>query len=496
MSIWQAHASRKLTGEALTTQLGLPSSQAQLTVIAIDPGATLGPHANRAGKTGGPSLALSAPLGAQVWAVGHDADSGAPLIPLNGGKLAEQLRSSQAHAASWVQKASISKAGLMTVGEHARDSKSWSLAAVIVKPGVINARRAQLSAHGSGTEPLPSNNVSALLSADDSSTQRTFTYNAAGDRTAVTANGATVNLGYDQANRLTNMTGGISYSYDGDGLRTSKTVAGTTTQFAWDESGTLPLLLQDGSTYYIYGPDGQPIEQITGSTPTYLLADQQGSTRLLTDTGGNVVGTYSYDPWGNVTSHTGSATTNLQYDEQYTDAETGYQYLRARYYDPTTGQFLTRDPLAALTRSAYGYTADDPLDAVDPTGLDYWSGVNDLANATAGAAAACLVEAPPIGFGLGIVSIGLNGAVALHEVSEGYTAQAFIDVAGISPATSVGEAVGGAILSSAARAFVNTVQQQTGMQEEPIAPGLEQYSVPVGDGLNVFDERGFFGVSQ
>ena len=43
--------------------------------------------------------------------------------------------------------------------------------------------------------------------------------------------------------------------------------------------------------------------------------------------------------------------------------------MAARYYDPTTAQFLTRDPLAAVTRSAYGYAAGDPLDTSDPTGL-------------------------------------------------------------------------------------------------------------------------------
>jgi hypothetical protein len=39
------------------------------------------------------------------------------------------------------------------------------------------------------------------------------------------------------------------------------------------------------------------------------------------------------------------------------------------FYDPTTGQFLTRDPLDALTRSAYGYVYDNPLNDTDPTGL-------------------------------------------------------------------------------------------------------------------------------
>jgi RHS repeat-associated protein len=54
---------------------------------------------------------------------------------------------------------------------------------------------------------------------------------------------------------------------------------------------------------------------------------------------------------------------------QYTDAESRFVYWRARYYDPTTGQFLTRDPLVALTWSAYGHVGGIPLNATDPLGL-------------------------------------------------------------------------------------------------------------------------------
>jgi len=51
------------------------------------------------------------------------------------------------------------------------------------------------------------------------------------------------------------------------------------------------------------------------------------------------------------------------------DAETGFQCLRARYYDPATGQFLTRDPIEAITREPYGYVGGNPLNATDPSGL-------------------------------------------------------------------------------------------------------------------------------
>ncbi|MHB8660151.1 MAG: RHS repeat-associated core domain-containing protein [Solirubrobacteraceae bacterium] len=50
------------------------------------------------------------------------------------------------------------------------------------------------------------------------------------------------------------------------------------------------------------------------------------------------------------------------------DPETGLQYLRARYYDPQTGQFLTRDPIEAQTRQPYSYANDNPVNNTDPTG--------------------------------------------------------------------------------------------------------------------------------
>jgi RHS repeat-associated protein len=54
---------------------------------------------------------------------------------------------------------------------------------------------------------------------------------------------------------------------------------------------------------------------------------------------------------------------------EYTDP-TGLIYLRARYYDPATGQFVTADPMVDTTRQPYAYAAGDPVNAVDPTGAD------------------------------------------------------------------------------------------------------------------------------
>ncbi|HXB65969.1 MAG TPA: RHS repeat-associated core domain-containing protein, partial [Solirubrobacteraceae bacterium] len=104
------------------------------------------------------------------------------------------------------------------------------------------------------------------------------------------------------------------------------------------------------------------VEQInnTTSTVTYLHHDQAGSTRLLTGSTGTVTGKCSYAAYGTPTCE-GATTTPLGYDDQYTSSDTGLIYMRARTYDPSTAQFLTRDPWVALTGEPYSYVGDNPL---------------------------------------------------------------------------------------------------------------------------------------
>ena len=198
----------------------------------------------------------------------------------------------------------------------------------------------------------------------------TYTYGTEGERTKSVTGPTTTSYGYDQAGRLTTYGNGAAnttYAYDGDGLRTKKTVGSTVTTFTWDGSAT-PDLLSDGTTSYLYGPGGIPVEQVGTSATQWYFHDQLGSTRALTDSTGTVTGTYGYTTYGAVSAHTGTATP-LQYAGQYTDVESGLIYLRARSYDPATAQFLTVDPAVDATRSAYGYAADSPLNGMDPTGL-------------------------------------------------------------------------------------------------------------------------------
>ncbi len=201
-----------------------------------------------------------------------------------------------------------------------------------------------------------------------------YTFDQLGERTKAEPEGGTATTyGYDQAGNLTTVTksGSIedTYAYDGTGLRMSQKISGTTTHMAWDTSGGLPLLLYDGTNYYLYGPEGLPIEQINGSTPTYLHHDQQGSTRILTNSSGEAKGKYTYTPYGAVETHEGSASTPLGYDGQYRNESTGLIYLRARVYDPTTAQFMGVDQIVSATEAPYFYAGDDPVNERDPSGL-------------------------------------------------------------------------------------------------------------------------------
>jgi RHS repeat-associated protein len=160
-----------------------------------------------------------------------------------------------------------------------------------------------------------------------------------------------------------------TYTYNADGLRVSKTTAGTTTQFVYDTTQPTPQVLEDPANAYIYGPTGSAVEQVSsGGTPTYYITDQLGSTRALISSAATVVGTFTYGPTGTLMSSTGTLTSPLGFAGGYTDAETGFEYLVNRYYDPASDQFLSVDPLEASTQAPYYYANDNPTNAKDPSG--------------------------------------------------------------------------------------------------------------------------------
>jgi RHS repeat-associated protein len=87
---------------------------------------------------------------------------------------------------------------------------------------------------------------------------------------------------------------------------------------------------------------------------------------------GTVTSAQKPDPFGAIQQESGSPFPS-GFAGQQTDPETGLQYLRARYYDPSNGRFLSQDPLAGLlpnplSQHRYVYGLDNPLTFGDPTG--------------------------------------------------------------------------------------------------------------------------------
>ncbi|NEM91391.1 RHS repeat-associated core domain-containing protein [Galbitalea soli] len=276
-----------------------------------------------------------------------------------------------------------------------------------------------------------------------------YTTNADGQRTSKTPSGSTAtNYAWNGAGELDNISGAVtaSYVYNGDGLRTSKTVGSTTTSFTWSPAGTVPEMLTDGTLDYIYGPSGAPIEQTAtaGASPDWYFNDAQGSTAELVDSTGAAVAHYSYSVAGAVTSNTGTTSTPLQFNGQYTDTESGLIYLRARYYDPATTLFLSVDPLVGATHAAFVYGMNNPLDVFDPLGLWGWGDTLAVVGIVG------LVVA-----GVALTATGV-GAIGDAGVAVG-VAELGADIGADVAADAIGDAVGEGIAEEGIAADVDTI---------------------------------------
>lgn len=206
-----------------------------------------------------------------------------------------------------------------------------------------------------------------------------YAYDNDGNLTAVNpGTGSGTGYTWNAAAQLTAYEGTnqASYDYDANGLLQTETTPDGTTGFTWDTQASLPEIIADGTNYYIYGTGTGPVEQINQTTgaASYLLTDELGSTRAITGQNGNITGAISYDPWGNATGTTGVVNTPYEYAGAYLDQTSGLYYMRARWYSPATGQFLSLDPDVASTNAPYRYSDENPVAEIDPSGdaSYYW----------------------------------------------------------------------------------------------------------------------------
>ena len=129
------------------------------------------------------------------------------------------------------------------------------------------------------------------------------------------------------------------------------------------------------TTYYVYGMG--LISRVTPSGVAYHYHyDNLGSTVAITDSSGSIVNKYSYDAFGKVLSQSEGISNPFKYVGAFgvMDEGNGLLFMRARYYDPATGRFISKDPIGwAGGLNLYGYVGNNPGNRIDPWGLiDEW----------------------------------------------------------------------------------------------------------------------------
>ena len=144
-----------------------------------------------------------------------------------------------------------------------------------------------------------------------------------------------------------------------------------TTTYTLDLASALTQVLQDGTHTYLYGLGR--IAQINRADTTYFLGDRLGSVRQLADAGGGVTLAAAYDPYGSEFGRDGTAQTIYGFDGEQTDAATKMVYLRARYYEPLDGRFVTKDTWGGdetqpMSHNAWLYVLSNPINYTDPSG--------------------------------------------------------------------------------------------------------------------------------
>jgi RHS repeat-associated protein len=102
-----------------------------------------------------------------------------------------------------------------------------------------------------------------------------------------------------------------------------------------------------------------------------VYTDPQGTPLAEADANGNITATYDYTPYG--TTALGTPPNGPGYTGHVNDPETNLVYMQARYYDPTTGHFLSVDPVApsvgnSFNFNRYGYASNNPVVNIDPNG--------------------------------------------------------------------------------------------------------------------------------
>jgi RHS repeat-associated protein len=191
---------------------------------------------------------------------------------------------------------------------------------------------------------------------------------------------------WDFENRLTQAVvpgtnaGTTNFKYDPFGRRIQKSGPLGTTNYLYDgvdiTSNVIEELDSSGNVLARYAQNldmDQPLAEYRSGTISYYDQDAINTVTSLTNSSAAVANGYTFDSFGRPTSSTGALTNPFQYAGRDFDPETGLNYYRARYFDPTSGRFISEDPIGFLGSGPdfYQYVGNSPINFADPSGLCY-----------------------------------------------------------------------------------------------------------------------------
>ena len=164
------------------------------------------------------------------------------------------------------------------------------------------------------------------------------------------------------------------FTYNGLDTRVSKVDSGGTKGFLRDGASVTDPVLSDGAASYTPG-----ISESRSGVSTFYGQDQLGSVTLQTNSSSSITYKASYDAFGAIKSSTGSSASPFGFAGgagYQQDSDSGLMLLGHRYYDSSTGRFLTRDPVKDGS-NWYDYCHNSPTFELDPYGFGFLSWVKD-----------------------------------------------------------------------------------------------------------------------
>jgi RHS repeat-associated protein len=202
-----------------------------------------------------------------------------------------------------------------------------------------------------------------------------------GNETSKTDSTGTTTYAWDYENRLTSVTlpgsgGTVSYGYDPLGRRIYKSSASGTSIYAYDVVNMVEEVSGAGAVVARYSQAlniDEPLAMLRSGATNYYEADGLSSVTSLSNTSGALANTYSYDSFGKPLTSSGTLVNSFRHAGRELDSEASLYYYRARYYDSSSGRFLSEDPVGFKGgQNFYNFVLNMPTNLIDPTGLWPW----------------------------------------------------------------------------------------------------------------------------